>query len=83
MIFFADDWMQSYYKRFVRDYIRYKDELFCEAHNLLQAIRQDARQVAPQENGDFYALHIRRGDLEFEVFKFDLLKSDIKIIILI
>eukprot|EP01038_Epipyxis_sp_PR26KG_P011327 gene11327-15191_t len=69
LVFFADPWMQSYYKRFVRDYIRYKDEIQCAADELLRAVRRDARLLAPHDNGDFYAIHVRRGDLEFEKVK--------------
>ena len=31
--------------------------------------RKDARKYASQQNGDFYALHIRRGDLQFKEVK--------------
>jgi hypothetical protein len=31
--FFADTKMQSFYKRFVRDYMRYKDEIQCAGND--------------------------------------------------
>ena len=30
-------------------------------------VREDAMKVNPDGSGDFYALHIRRGDLQFKV----------------
>lgn len=39
--------MQSFYRRFVRDYMRYKDEIQCAGHTLVQAVRAEALSVAP------------------------------------
>ena len=66
-VFFADTTMQSYYRRFVRDFMRYKDEIQCYGAELVAAVRADARRLAPESNGEYYALHIRRGDLQFKV----------------
>ena len=64
--FFADVALQRYYKRFVRDYIRYKDEIFCIADDIITAIRNDVRKTVKGHNsdavfgsGNYYALHIR------------------------
>lgn len=65
--FFADLKMQSYYRRFVRDFMRYKDEIQCYGAELVAAVRADARRLAPESQGEYYALHIRRGDLQFKV----------------
>lgn len=65
--FFADTKMQSYYRRFVRDFMRYKDEIQCYGAELVAAVRADARRLAPEYRGEYYALHIRRGDLQFKV----------------
>ena len=65
--FFADPRMQSFYKRFIRDYMRYKDYIQCFGHELVQAVRQDALQADPGGGGVYYALHIRRGDFQFKV----------------
>ena len=51
----------------MRDYMRYKDVIQCAGHDLLQLVRAEARQIAPQYGGEFYALHIRRGDFQFKV----------------
>lgn len=60
--------MQSYYRRFVRDFMRYKDEIQCYGAELVAAVRADARRLAPDSQGEYYALHIRRGDLQFKVY---------------
>lgn len=65
--FFADPKMQSFYRRFVRDFIRYKDEIQCAGAELVGTVRADARKILPSSNGDYYALHIRRGDFQFKV----------------
>ena len=59
--------MQSFYKRFVRDYVRYKDPIQCAGHELVMAVREESRKVFPDQNGTYYALHIRRGDFQFKV----------------
>lgn len=61
--YFVDPNMQSFYKRFVRDYMRYQDWIFCAGAQLLDAIRSESRSLNPSGNGEFYALHIRRQDI--------------------
>lgn len=58
--------MASFYKRFGRDYLRYKDTIQCIAHKLVEAIRKDSLTIG---SGEYYALHIRRGDLQFKEVK--------------
>lgn len=59
--------MQSFYRRFVRDFMRYKDDIQCAGSDLVATVRAEARHFAPHDNGEYYALHIRRGDLQFKV----------------
>lgn len=68
-LFFQDVSMQSFYRRYIRDYMRYKDSIQCAGHELLQLVREDAKRVSPQDDGAFYALHIRRGDFQFKEVK--------------
>jgi len=65
-VFFANPAMQSFYKRFIRDYMRYKDPIQCAGNELLKLVREDAKAANPSDNGDFYAIHARRGDFQFK-----------------
>jgi len=60
----------NYYKRFIRDFIHYKDELFCAAGKIINLIQEEGKQlgfeVDDEGAGGFSALHIRRGDLQFK-----------------
>jgi hypothetical protein len=66
--FFSDEKMQSFYRRFVRDFMRYKDSIQCAGAELVAAVRADSRKSG--NFGDYYALHIRRGDFQYKVVSF-------------
>ena len=61
--------MQSFYRRFVRDYMRYKDYIQCAGADIVTAVRQDSLAVYPHNHGNYYALHIRRGDFQYKEVK--------------
>jgi len=67
--FFANREMASFYKRYVRDTMRYNDEIQCAGAELVAAVRADSLATDPSQNGDYYAMHIRRGDLQFKEVK--------------
>jgi hypothetical protein len=53
---FFQDWRQDLWaKRFVRDHLRYRDEIQCASARIVAALRARC-------NGDFHTMHIRRGD---------------------
>jgi hypothetical protein len=67
---FFEDWRQDlFYKRFVRDNIRYTDQLMCTAAKIVEAIHDRARSRDPVNNpsGEFDALHVRRGDFQYKL----------------
>lgn len=66
-VFFASPYMQSFYKRFIRDYMRYNDDIQCAGADLVEAVRRDALKENPDGGGRYHALHIRRGDLQYKV----------------
>jgi hypothetical protein len=51
-------------KRFMRDHVRYVDEIQCAAARIVNAIRDRARERNPASNGQYDAFHIRRGDFQ-------------------
>jgi len=59
-IFFQSWSMDLWIKRYIRDKLRYKDELFCRAGQIVEALRQAS--VKEGNHGEFYTFHIRRGD---------------------
>jgi len=52
-----DLWM----KRFMRDHVRYTDEIQCAAARIVKALREEST-----EDGAFDSFHIRRGDFQFK-----------------
>jgi len=60
---FFESWEQDLFtKRFVRDHLRYADEIQCAAARVVAAIRDRARRRDPtgNSNGDFDSFHIRK-----------------------
>jgi hypothetical protein len=56
------------FNRFVRDYMRYRDNIQCAGAELVNLVRNDARKLFPKnKKGTYYALHIRRGDFQYKV----------------
>lgn len=53
---------------FMRDHMRYVDELQCAAARIVSAIREHARSKNPSGNpsGNFDTFHIRRGDFQYK-----------------
>lgn len=67
--FFSDVKQQTFYKRLIRDFMRYKDSIQCVGARILAAVRGDALNHNNGISNDFYALHVRRGDFQFKEVK--------------
>lgn len=59
-IFIQSPTMDLWIKRFVRDTLRYKDEIFCVAGQIVKLLRLSSERQG--SDGRFYTFHIRRGD---------------------
>lgn len=62
--FYAFVWFQNYkhdlwLKRFIRDHVRYMDEIQCAAARVVHAVRK-------RSGGVFDAFHVRRGDFQYK-----------------
>ena len=69
---FFQDWKQDLWmKRFVRDHVRYVDEIQCAAARIVQAVRERAQTQSPASNGEYDAFHIRRGDFQYHETRVD------------
>jgi hypothetical protein len=62
---FFENWQHDLWtKRFVRDHLRYVDEIQCAAARVVNAIREKSRENG---NGGVYdSFHIRRGDFQYK-----------------
>jgi hypothetical protein len=63
---FFEDWHQDLWtKRFVRDHLRYVDDIQCAAARVVNAVREKAREHGDPD-GKFDSFHIRRGDFQYK-----------------
>lgn len=58
-LFFADWRADLWTKRFVRDHVRYVDEIQCSAARVVHAIRTN-------HDAEFDTIHVRRGDFQYK-----------------
>jgi hypothetical protein len=64
---FFEDWRQQMWtNRFVRDHLRYRDEIQCAAARIVDALQRRSRDRNPSSLGHFDSFHIRRGDFEYQ-----------------
>jgi hypothetical protein len=67
MLFFQD-WRQDLWmKRFVRDHVRFVDEIQCAAARVVSAIRRRVREKSGLVTGTFDTMHVRRGDFQYKL----------------
>jgi hypothetical protein len=63
---FFEEWREDLWmKRFMRDHMRYIDEIQCAAARIVAALRRRAKDRG-WEKGSFDTMHIRRGDFQFK-----------------
>jgi len=65
-IFFEDFREDLWMKRFMRDHVRYIDEIQCAAARIVHAMREHARKNPDNPEGLFDTFHVRRGDFQFK-----------------
>jgi len=61
-----EDWRHDLWsKRFIRDNLRYNNEIMCLAARIINSLRNHARKRSPGNiDGIYDAVHIRRGDFQ-------------------
>lgn len=73
LILFEDPVIDHFYKRFVRDFLHYHDEIFCAAARVIDLLHAEGTalgfKVDQYGAGGYSAYHIRRGDLQFKKVK--------------
>lgn len=73
---FTDPIVDNYYKRFIRDYLRYHNDAMCAAGKIMLALQYEGYALDPKSGekmdldeegvGGYSSLHVRRGDLQFK-----------------
>jgi hypothetical protein len=68
---FTDAKVGNHFKRFVRDYLHYKDDIYCAAGKIISLLEEEASHVGWQRSkGPGYSsMHIRRGDFQYKKTK--------------
>ncbi|KAL7580929.1 hypothetical protein ACA910_005747 [Epithemia clementina (nom. ined.)] len=67
---FLEDWREDLWmKRFIRDHVRYTDEIQCAAARIVQELRQLALNLT--KTHEFDTFHVRRGDFQFKRTRID------------
>jgi len=56
-------------KRFIRDHVRYIDEIQCAAARVIQALRKRVKDRGMDD--DFDTIHVRRGDFQYKPTRVD------------
>jgi len=69
--FYAFVFFQSYmddlfYKRFVRDHVRYIDSIVCAAARVVSALRERIKSLGKDSDGIYDSFHVRRGDFQYK-----------------
>ena len=73
-----EDWRQDLWaKRFVRDHLRYRDEIICLSARVVTALRAHARLNPVNVDGEYDAIHIRRTDFQAQFPETDLSAAEI------
>mmetsp|Transcript_14650 Transcript_14650/g.34054 ORF Transcript_14650/g.34054 Transcript_14650/m.34054 type:complete len:682 (+) Transcript_14650:88-2133(+) len=69
---FFQDWKHDLWmKRFVRDHVRYIDEIQCAAARVVTAMRKRVSNRTKGNSTDFDTIHVRRGDFQFKETRVD------------
>ena len=64
-LYFVDEKIDHYYKRFVRDFMHYGDNIFCTAGKIVSVLEEEAAKAGTS----FSAMHVRRGDFQYKKVK--------------
>jgi hypothetical protein len=60
---FTEPVIDNWFKRFVRDYLHYNDQIYCAAAKIVAKLREESA------DGYFSTMHVRRGDFQFKEVK--------------
>lgn len=83
MLHFTDSAIDNTVKRFVRDFLHYHDQIYCAAGKIVKALQYEGKQRTTTNSaravvvggadkdgsGGYSAMHVRRGDLQYQKVK--------------
>lgn len=62
---FFQDWKQDLWaKRFIRDHVRYIDEIMCAGARVVNEVRKKSQLAG--KGGAYHSFHVRRGDFQYK-----------------
>ena len=72
-MYFTNPKVFNYFKRFVRDFLHYHDEIYCAAGKIVLALQEEGKKLGFSTDGEggggFASMHVRRGDLQYKKVK--------------
>lgn len=72
-LLFTNPSIFNYYKRFVRDFMHYNNDIYCAAGKIVLALQEEGVKrgfsLDSEKGGGYAALHVRRGDLQYKNVK--------------
>ena len=67
---FTDVRVDHHYKRFVRDFLHYPDEVWCAASRVIRSLEEESAKLSSGGGEPSYSsMHVRRGDFQYKKVK--------------
>ena len=65
---FTNTSIYNHFKRFVRDFMHYNNQIYCAAGKIVLALQEESKKrgfsLDNGQGGGYAALHVRRGDFQ-------------------
>jgi len=72
IMLFTNPSIDNYFKRFVRDFVHYHDEIYCAAGKIVLNLQEEGAKRGFELNeahAGYSSMHVRRGDLQYKKVK--------------
>jgi len=72
-MYFTNTAVFNHFKRFVRDFLHYHDQIYCAAGKIVLKLQEEGMKkgfkLDDERGGGFSSIHVRRGDLQYKKVK--------------
>ena len=72
---FTDVKIENYYKRYIRDLLHFRHEIFCAAGKIVKFLQEAGKEQGfstdSEGGGGYSSLHVRRGDFQYTKMRID------------